>query len=443
MQSPEQIPGIPKRRIAVLLSAFACHPGSGSEPGVGWNLAIRLAREFDVTVLRGDLSEPPIGRKAAEEWIRRRGPQTGLEFEHVAAPRMALFLERLHRLPGLHFLYYLAYRLWQRAALVHARRLMSIRSFDLVHHLTMVGFREPGFLFRLGKPFCWGPIGGAANEPWSYMPSFGMRAAVGLSARRLANWLQMRFARRPREAARAASWIWAATPEDRDMIAAWGHEAELLPETGSELGAQRAPKARRAGEPLVLVWSGLHIARKCLPIALDALALLGPGSGVSLRVLGTGPETGRWKKRAESLGVEGAVEWRGWLPHEEALREMEGANAFLFTSVKEATSTVALEALSRGLPVLCHDACGMGVVVDDTCGIKIRLRGPKASARGFANAIARLRDESGLLERLSAGALRRAVDFTWDQKAEEIARVYRRVAGGHSNPAGFPGRLNS
>ena len=38
-------------RLRVLLSAYACEPGKGSEPGVGWNWVKQLARHEDVWVL--------------------------------------------------------------------------------------------------------------------------------------------------------------------------------------------------------------------------------------------------------------------------------------------------------------------------------------------------------------------------------------------------------
>ena len=37
--------------MKVLLSAFACAPYRGSEPGVGWNWAMALAKYNDVVVL--------------------------------------------------------------------------------------------------------------------------------------------------------------------------------------------------------------------------------------------------------------------------------------------------------------------------------------------------------------------------------------------------------
>ncbi len=38
-------------RLKVLMSAYACEPGKGSEPEVGWQWAMRMARFHDVTVL--------------------------------------------------------------------------------------------------------------------------------------------------------------------------------------------------------------------------------------------------------------------------------------------------------------------------------------------------------------------------------------------------------
>ena len=66
---------------------------------------------------------------------------------------------------------------------------------------------------------------------------------------------------------------------------------------------------------------------------------------------------------------------------------MSRAHVLLHTSLAEATSTVILEALARGLPVVCHDACGMRIAVDDRCGIKVPLIDPNTSIKGFSRAI--------------------------------------------------------
>jgi glycosyltransferase involved in cell wall biosynthesis len=87
-----------------------------------------------------------------------------------------------------------------------------------------------------------------------------------------------------------------------------------------------------------------------------------------------------------------------------------------------------MEALSLGVPVVCHDACGMGVAVDGRCGIKVPLRDPATSVRGFADALAQLAAQPALLRALSKGALDRARELDWDSNVEAIAAVYARIA---------------
>ena len=52
---------------------------------------------------------------------------------------------------------------------------------------------------------------------------------------------------------------------------------------------------------------------------------------------------------------------------------------------------------------------------------------PAASIGGFAQAIRRLALEPGLVDRLSAGALTRAAELSWDNKARHIAERYWQV----------------
>jgi Glycosyltransferase len=86
-----------------------------------------------------------------------------------------------------------------------------------------------------------------------------------------------------------------------------------------------------------------------------------------------------------------------------------------------------LEALSLGLPVICHDACGMGIAVTKKCGIKIPLCDPQTSIEGFSQAIRRIFDDKALVESLSRGALERAAELSWDKKVEEIVAGYEDV----------------
>ena len=422
----------PAARLRVLVSAYAVSPVRGSEPGLGWNLVSRLARFHDVTVLCATGVPGPSGQDFRAEIARHlteHGPVAGLTPEFVEAPPLSRWFQRETPLCR-RTVYYAGYAAWQRAAYRVAAALHARRPFDLVHHLNITGYREPGYLWKLPAPFVWGPVGGAAYIPAPFFPLMGWQDQLFYRLRNLVNAGQKRLSRRPRAAARAARHVWAIGEENRRMVRdVWGREAENLIESGAAPrdGASVRGYTPDNGRPLRLVWSGQHIGRKALPILLHALAELGGTPPVELAVLGAGAETARWTALADRLGVAGRVRWAGQLSHALALAEVNRADAMVFTSVQEGTPHAVLEALSLGVPVVCHDACGMGVAVNDTCGIKVPMTDPAASTAGFAAALRRLASEHGLIARLSRGALDRAAELNWDAKAALIADRYRAV----------------
>lgn len=415
--------------MRILISAFYCSPYRGGEAAVGWQVASRLAKAgHEVHVICGDLSDDEPTRKDHKRYASEQGLPEGLTIHHVAADTTARRLHNWHCKPGMWFLYYAAYRHWQKLALEKAIELHAESSFDIAHQLTIIGYREPGYLWKTGIPFVWGPINGAAVMPWCFIFGLGGRGAYRHLTRNLMNALQMRLPGRSRRAAFAAAKIWAVTKEDQMMVEKiWKCRAELMIETGATPCETAVVKSKAAGETLRLVWCGIIEERKALPLLLQALVRLPCAVIWELKVIGNGPQRGFCEKLSKSLGIDDRVYWTGNVEHAEAQRLMEHAHALVHSSLKEGTPHVVLEAMSRGLPVICHDSCGMGVAVDQTSGIKIPMLDPQASVAGFQNAIHRLATEPGLLESLSAGALARARDLSWDAKIEKFTDTYRDV----------------
>jgi len=167
-----------------------------------------------------------------------------------------------------------------------------------------------------------------------------------------------------------------------------------------------------------IAWSGQHTRGKALNVLIAALALLklhGKLGNVHVSVLGAGSRTLVWKKKVLKCGLSGVVSWYGWRSRDEAVAIVSQADVFAITSLRDLTSTVLLEALSHGKPVICLDHCGFSDIVDETCGIKIPVGRAREVIQGFADAILRLQDQS-LRDRLSAGALKRAKEYEWGRK---------------------------
>jgi glycosyltransferase involved in cell wall biosynthesis len=435
---------VPRRRV--VLSAFACSPARGSEPGIGWNIATRLGAYHDITILCCPNLADENYRAEIENYLQKHGPIPGVTFHYVAPP----LLSRLFQRPLISFaapLYFLGYAAWQRQALAEARRLHAQNPFDLAHQLTITGFREPSYLWKLPIPFIWGPVAGASNIPWPFFKTFSLRDRAFYTLKNLLNELHKRSKPRPRRAARAAKAILATSEEDRCMISRHFHaDSKLMLDTGTP-DLQGTPRHYDGSRPLKLLWSGLHVGRKALPIALTALSNLNDPQTRArweLKILGAGRETAHWQSMSRRLAIDDRITWTGYIPRDVALSEMGAADVFVFTSLQEGTSTVVMEALALGLPVICHNACGMGVAVTETCGLKISLQNPKKSATDFAAAIQSLLTNPTLVPTLSAGALERSKELSWDHKARDIAEIYNAAfipsPGTHPFPSpGTPG----
>jgi glycosyltransferase involved in cell wall biosynthesis len=420
-------------RLRILVSAFALSPYRGSENAIGWNIVTRLRKFHDVMVLCGDLE----GRRPCFRDLKRfraeNGEPPGLNICYIPPSPFVVFLFRAHRVPGFWWVYYGAYRLWQRAAYRVALRLHSEKPFSAVHQLNMLGYREPGYLWKLPAPFIWGPIAGASDDPWAYFQLFALKGKLNAALRKVVNSIQKHISFRARRAARKASKLWTATPADYEMVCRiWGcGPAEFMLDTGTFARPGLIARTWNAEEPLRLAWSGLHIDRKALPIILKAISELKDPRKIRLAVIGHGPETANWMLLAKRLGIEELVEWTGWLSHEDAMARVSAAHVFAFTSIREATSNVVMEAIGLGIPVICHDACGMGIAINSSCGIKVPLQNPRLSIDGFKLAIQSFLDEPRLVDRLSEGALERAAELSWDRKAAAMAATYQICAEQH------------
>jgi glycosyltransferase involved in cell wall biosynthesis len=431
--SPQAEPSVtepvsaPRRRV--LISAFVFSPVRGSEPGIGWNIGAALAAHHDVTILCCPRLRDEDYRREIEGYLKRHGPIPGLEIRYVEAPLLSRWFQK----PLISFstpFYFVGYAAWQRAAFAQARQLHQQRPFDLAHQLTITGFREPGYLWKLPIPFVWGPVAGASDIPWSYFSILGWRDRLFYGLKNLLNAAHKRFKIRARRAARAADWIFVNAQDNYALITRrWGFDSRIMLDTGAPplTGSVRQYDSSR---PLRLVWSGLHVGRKALPLLLMALGRLirepNPPA-FELKILGGGPQTPAWKTLAAKLGLTPYITWTGQIPRDRAIEQMRDADVFVFTSVQEGTSSVVMEAMSLGLPVICHDACGMGVAVDESCGIKVSMRGVVGSVRGFADAIRALCRKPSRIAELSSGAIARARMLSWDHKVREIASTYELV----------------
>ena len=418
-------------RLKVLISAYACNPYKGSEEGVGWGWVTAIARSHDVCVLTAHYHREDIERALAEDSdLRSRArfvyvPSRPWHYRPTAGWKI---IENSVLKPIMN----LSYAMWQKDAYKVGRALHEQTPFDLVHLVTYVGFRFPGRLWKLDVPFVWGPIGGLENIPWRILPMMGVYGAAYHAAWNTVNTMQKLFLRSTKKAMHKASGaIISATAGIQREIRRWyAEDSEVICEIGPPPDIAGEHSERQPGQPLRISWSAVHEPRKALPLLLRSLAKLPDGLDWRLDILGQGPCTPGWRKMARKLEIDSKCMWKGWVSRGESVKTIHNSHVFVITSIKDLTSTVLLEALAQGVPVLCLDHCGFRNVVNETCGVKVPVTTPKRVISDLAGAITALAGDEPKRRRLAQGALRRIGDFTWDKKADAINAIYERAVSG-------------
>ena len=411
--------------MRVLAIAYACNPTRGSEDAVGWGWVNAIAEQHDVTVITADYNRPDIEAMSVGSSDAKKNPRFRYVKNRPWHYRPWGIWANIEASPAKPVMN-LAYSNWLDHALRVAEKETTDSNYDLVHLITYVGWRFCGKFYRLDLPFVWGPIGGLMNTPWRLMPALGIKGALYYAGRNIVNSLQIALLPGPRRALRkTGGTVIAATSEiQRALATHFGSASRVICEVGLPEVGRAEPQFRASNEPLRICWSGPHVPGKALHLLLKAVALLPSESDFRIEILGDGPFSRSWQALAQRLGVSGKCNWHGRLPRSAALEVMKTCHVFAITSLKELTSTVAVEAISLGLPVVTLNHCGMADLVTDECGIKVDVVSVDQIIHDLSLALQRLINDEGLRRSLSQGAIERSTEYSWSKKLAALNEVY-------------------
>jgi glycosyltransferase involved in cell wall biosynthesis len=413
--------------MKVLLVGHVCGPHLGSEPGLTWNWAWHLSQTHEVTVLT-----IPFFRESIERFLAER-PNPNLRFRWVELnPKFDPW--KPHRGHGgngiserglkLHYL------LWQREALGVAFELHRAQRFDLAHYVSWNTVSAPPLLWRLPIPFIWGPVGGGMSTPESFRHYFGgaARAEALRSWRlRLLPWLPAL-----RRTVRRSRLLFATNRETAELLTEAGAPS-VEPFFDNGILAEYIPPSyppRAPGDVTTFLWAGRLEPRKALPLALEAMAEV-RHLPVRLLVAGDGPLRAEWEALAARLGVSRQVQFLGSVPWQQMADTFRRADAFIFTSLRDSYSSVTLEAMAQGLPVLTLNHQGVGELVTPDAGIKVPVTTPAETVAALAAGVRDLAAAPELRRRLGEGAWRYARTQTWGRRAEAMGEWYKECLRQH------------
>ena len=239
--------------------------------------------------------------------------------------------------------HYQAWGAWAAPALGLAlRRLRRTFAFELIHAHNAVPAADAVRRGRLGVPLAISVHGGDVLYVAPRSPAG--RAAV-----------QTNLA--------AAETVLANSQGVAELARSYGARDTRVVHLGADPPASRAghanaqdtPRTRegRHERPPALVTVGHLVARKRHADVIKALAVLA-ASHPTLRyeIVGDGPERAALEALAGQLEVSERVDFRGQLPHEQAIAAARACTLFVMPSTEEAFGVAYIEAMAAGVPAI-------------------------------------------------------------------------------------------
>ncbi len=340
--------------MKILLSAYACEPNKGSEPGVGWSWAIEYAKCNEVWVLTRDNN-----RETIEKYIEKypEYQNKNLHFVYVGLPPKLTFWKKGRR--GMR----LFYMLWQQKAVKVAEELNKKINFDFAQHVTFVSYTQPIYMYKLGIPLVWGPVSGGENIPSSVKIKMSGKEKIIENVRSVSQVGVLTFPS-IRKTMKIAKVILVATEETKRKIPTkYQNKTLVMPAIGIEKMPNINRKNRHDGK-IKIIMAGRLINWKAFDIGIRSfLKISDKYPEIELHILGEGDR----KKELETLAADKIgkqIIFEKPIAHDCIYEFYSGFDLFINTTLRDSGCMTMMEAMSVGVPCIAIAAGGPKVLLE-------------------------------------------------------------------------------
>lgn len=409
-----------KRKI--LISAYGCWPGRGSELGVGWNWCVQMSKNNELYILTIKRSQKDI------ETALKNLPmdvQSNIHFYYFDYPKWVIEL-----LPAATIRWYLYYVFWQIGIIPKIINLQKNVHFDYSMSLTFGSVWLPTVLPLFNIPFIWGPWGGADYIPEDYLDSISYKKGGllhWLQTKR--KWLSLHICWLPhiRFSMYRASAILCRTYGNRSIVPdIYQNKCFVVLETAmSETSFDLNNIQNKKRTKIRILTTGRLIPSKNISMAISAIYEASKSIEIQYDIIGDGPEFNNLENLISKYNIHDKVKLVKAIPRETLLQKIKNYDIYLFPSLLEGGSWALMEAMQYGLPIICFDCSGMSVVTDDKCAIRIPITNPSQSLLNMVNAIIKLSSNPDLRLQMGVNAYKKIQnEFSWETKGEFMEKLF-------------------
>ncbi len=405
----------------VLITAYAVNPYKGSEDGIAWNIIRQMASHNEIIAITRTNNQEPIAQYLAENPLPKG---VNLKFEYFDLPYWMRFWKKGGR--GALLYHYL----WHFSVIFFI--LKQRFDFDLAHHLNFNNDWTPSFLWLLGKPFVWGPIGHHPKVPYHYIKKYGIKATCFESLKWLVKKCFWTFDPFLKITKHKAVKVIGLNSSVQEVLNLPTDKIAVIPAAGNT--RPTIEKTTTDNNQFRVLSIGRLVSLKGFDLTINAFAKFYhrlpkiDQKNAQLVLIGKGPQKQYLEELIDKNNLpKQIISFKNWMDRRELAQYYTNSQVFLFPS-HEGAGMVVPEALSYGLPVVCFDNCGPGELMDKSCGISIPYGTYEDSIEKLANALSNLFIDEELRNILSVNAkIRYEKCFTWEGKGKQIQAIYESV----------------
>jgi len=407
--------------MKILLATYACEPNNGSEPEVGWQMALQIAK-----IMPND-EVFVITKKNNQEIIEKENYPENIKFFYYELPKYLSFWKKKQR--GVRTYYYL----WMIGAALHIKK--KNIPFKIIHHITFVNDWLPSFWFLLkneNNKFIWGPIGSHDLIESKFLDGFKHKRIENIRI-----FLQNVF--------RYFDPFFYLTKGKADCIIGINdYVKEKLNLNNSKLfiaepaiamkksfiNGIKTNNAHTKKMTVISVGRLMYIKNfKMTILAFNEFLIRNPDANAELKIIGKGEDKHSLQELVKRLGIEKQVNFVGQIPLDEVFNEFKKADVFLFPTLENA-GFVFLEAMSFSLPVVGLNYGGAQQFIKSN--ITSQLVSSKHEYNKIVDQLAEKINDFYLDEqqRLAIGKKNKEdliKHFTWEAKAKKMQKIYLKL----------------
>ncbi|UTW67943.1 glycosyltransferase [bacterium SCSIO 12643] len=408
-----------KTKKTILATTYAVNPFKGSEDGMGWNFVCQIARFHSVIAITRENNREDIERYMQQH---PNDIYENITFLYFDLPYWMRFWKKGSRGAMLY------YWMWQYGVVSFIRK-QNIH-FDIVHNLNFHNDWTPSYLWKLNKPFVWGPVGHHPKIPTQYLKAYKFMYQVKDSCTWFVKKLFWNGSIALKNTVKNANHVLCMNTSVQTKLKLKTNQHSIMPSVATEdFGSPKSTKSKK----FTLISAGRLVPLKGFDLSILAFASflkhipLPHRNDCELIIVGKGPELKKYQDLCKENQILPYVKFIDWIDRKDLMELFRSATAFLFPS-HEGAGMVVAEALSFGLPVICLDNEGPGEFIDDSCGFRIPVQSYENTIRDLDSAIHQLYIKPHLLKEMKQNARKKFEEsFHWDRRGEALNHMYQNL----------------